>query len=136
LLRHLFDIIGNPAGGLAVQQHYIDIARWVKLAPPVSAERDERQRTFDEVAGSAHSGGARGENVSQKNIDKIDPAPADFPATAAGLMFQAQAMFLDFKELFVNRKDFGRALPAGGTKLVLSMRENLFQMARHGVYRS
>jgi len=115
-----------------MQQHHIDIAGRVKLAPPISAEGNERQRTFDEVTGSAYGCGACRENMAQENIDKIDPARADFPATAASLVFQAQSMFLDFEELFVNGENFGRPLPTGRTKLIFGMRENLFQMARHG----
>jgi hypothetical protein len=74
--------------------------------------------------------------MAQENIDKIDPARADFPATATSLVLQAQAMFLDFEELFVNGENVSGSLPTGGTKLIFGMRENLFQMARHGDYRS
>src|ERR1700736_2490772 len=119
LLRHLFDIIRNSTGGPAVQQHHIDIAGWIELAPPISTERDERQRTFGEFARSAYGGGACRENMAQQNIDKVDAARADFPATAARLMFQAQSMFLDFEELLIYRKNFSGTLPAGGTKLIL-----------------
>jgi len=119
-----------------VQQHHIDIAGRIELAPSISTERDERQRTFDEIAGPAHGSGARRKNMAQENIDKIDPACADFPATATRLVLQAQAMFLDFEELFVNGENVSGSLPAGGTKLIFGMRENLFQMARHGDYRS
>jgi hypothetical protein len=64
--------------------------------------------------------------MAQENIDKVDAARADFPATAARLMFQAQSMFLDFEELLIYRKNFSGTLPAGGTKLILRVRENLF----------
>ena len=74
--------------------------------------------------------------MSQQNIDKIGPARADFTATAASLMFQAQPMLFDLQEFFVKRKNFGGTLFAGDGKLVFCVREDLFEMARHGHYRS
>ena len=128
LLHHFFEVRRNFSGALAMEKHHIDIAEGIELAPAISTQSDQCQR-FRRGFLVTDSGGG-GENVSQQNIDKIGPARANFPATAASLMFQAQPMLFDLKKLLVKREDLRRAFFSRGGKLVLSVGQNLFQMSR------
>src|SRR5664279_4996137 len=86
LLHHLFDIWRNSAPALPVQKHDIDVAEWIELTAAVSAEGDECQRRFTRTGFFSSCGGRGRKGISQQNIDEIDPACANFPATAASLM--------------------------------------------------
>jgi hypothetical protein len=45
-----------------------------------------------------------------------------------GLVFQAQAVFFDFKKFFVKREDFSGASCTCAGKLTLRVRQNLLEM--------
>jgi hypothetical protein len=76
-------------------------------------------------------GRSGGKGIPQQDIDEIDPTRANFPATAARLMIQAQAVLFNLQKPFVDRENFSRALRAGHRELILSMRQDLFEMAGH-----
>ena len=101
LLNDLLDVRRDFSRLLAVQKHHIDIAKGIELAPAISTQSDQCQRRPRCLLLTTCRGRGRSENVSQQNIDKIGPARADFMATAASLVFQAQPMLFDLQEFLV-----------------------------------
>ncbi len=67
----------------------------------------------------------------QDDIDEINAPPADLPAADAGLMFQAEPMFLDSEEFLVERQNFRRPHGASGRELTLRMSEDLGEVTGH-----
>jgi hypothetical protein len=67
----------------------------------------------------------------EQNVDQINATRANLPAASAGLMFQAQTVFLDLKKLFVNGENFGRTLRARNGELVLGVGQDLVEMSSH-----
>src|SRR6266436_2089329 len=83
LLNDLLDVRRNLSRLWTVQEHHIDIAKGIELAPAISTQSDQCQRHPRCLLLTTCRGRGRGENASQQNIDKIGPARADFMATAA-----------------------------------------------------
>jgi hypothetical protein len=102
LLNDLLDVRRDLSGLWAVQKHHIDIAKGIELTSAISTQGNQCQRHPRYLLTTCRGRG-RSENVSQQDIDKIGPARADFMATAASLVFQAQPMLFDLQEFLVKR---------------------------------
>src|SRR3954468_2921780 len=91
LLRHLLNVGRNFAAILGMEQHHIDIAKWIQIATSISAKRDQSERRLR----SRDRVGRGSENMLQDNVNELPAARADFAATAARLMFQSQAVLFE-----------------------------------------
>jgi hypothetical protein len=118
-----------------MQKHDVDITEWIELAAAISAKSDQRQWNLG-LAISASGSGSAAEDVSQQNVDQFSSPRANFAATAAGLVLQAQAMLFNLEKFFVQWEDFCWPLGSCGSKTAFSMGQYLFQMSgrsHHGL---
>jgi hypothetical protein len=111
-----------------MQNHDIDITERIEFAPAVSAKSDQRQWNCG-LATSPSGSGSAAENVSQQNVDQFSAPRANFAPTAAGLVFQAQAMLFNVEKFFVKWEDFRWPPGSCGSKTAFSMGQHLFQMS-------
>src|SRR5882724_758851 len=111
-----------------MQNHNVDVTERIEFAPAVSAKSDQRQWNCG-LATSASGSGSAAENVSQQNVDQFSAPCANFAATAAGLVFQAQAMLFNIEKFFVKWQDFRWPPGSCGSKTAFSMGQHLFQMS-------
>jgi hypothetical protein len=114
-----------------VQQHDIDVAERIQLAAAVSSQRDKSKRGFRCARFLLRRRRRGGEGMLEQDVDQINATRTNLPAAAAGLMFQAQTVFLDLKKLFVNGENFGRTLCAGNGELVFGVGQDLVKMSSH-----
>lgn len=110
-----------------MQKHDIDVAKRIEFAAAVSTKSDQCQGDAG-LAVSASSGGGSSENVLQQNINKLGAPRANFAATSARLVLQAQAMFFNLEKFFVKREDLCRASRPCGGELIRRVRQDLFEM--------
>ena len=126
LLRHLFHISRDFACAVSMQQHDIDIAKRIQLAAAVSTQCNQRQRGL----WLPHRAGSSRKKMAQNYIDQFAAPGANFAATTAGLMFQAEPVLLQLEKFFVARKNFGWPLFSGDRELVFSMGQDFLKMSR------
>jgi hypothetical protein len=69
--------------------------------------------------------------VAQQNVHHLRAACTNFAATAIRLVPQAEAMFLDAKEFFVEWENLCRLRVPGGGEFALSVGQNLIEMPGH-----
>jgi len=115
-----------------VEEHDIDVAERIQLAPPVSAERDDRERGR-RTTSIANCGPDRCvENVLEKDVDQLDAQRANVAAAATVLVPQSETMLLDSEEFFIEWQRIRRPHRPRGRKLALGMSENFSEMAGSG----
>src|SRR5581483_2439664 len=70
--------------------------------------------------------------MPQHDIDELRTLLRDLASAAACVMFEPQAVVLDFQEFFVEREQLRRAFLTLQSKLLFSMREDFFTVTEHG----
>jgi hypothetical protein len=113
----------------AMQKHDIDIAKGIQFAAAVATEGDDSKRRI--TVSVIHDMIGRCKNVTQQHVDQINPARANFAATVARTLAQAQAVLFEFQKFAINRQNIGRTLRTGGGQFPLRMGQDFFEMPRH-----
>ena len=130
LFDHFADLRWKRARLLPVKKHHVDVAERIELGPAVAAQTPSG-RLRQLLPGCFMYRLGLSENVPQQHIHEFGATGADFAAAAAGLMSQAQPMFLDLEKFFVKRKNIGRPVGARRGELTVGVRENFIEMTRH-----
>jgi hypothetical protein len=99
-VKNLFDDLGcgrrNVSAALFVEEHDIDVAEGIQLAPAVTAKRENGQRSRGSTPVPVRKVDGRREDVLQQQVKELDPEQTDFAAAAAILVAQPESMLLDF----------------------------------------
>src|SRR5471030_2033775 len=113
-----------------MQEHDVNVARWIQFAPPVAAKGDQSHRLFLPSFAARRRDRCR-ENMLQKNVHQLDAELANFTTTTASLMSQTKPVLLDLEEALVKRQDLRRSFRPGRGKLILRVGQELGQVAQH-----
>ena len=69
LLDDLRGVGGNASTLFLMEEHDVDVAEWIQLAPSVAAERDNRERRRGAAPGARGRTNRRLKNMLEKNVD-------------------------------------------------------------------
>jgi hypothetical protein len=111
-----------------MQKHHINVTERIELTSPISAKGDQGQRNPVRAAATSGRRSRSPKYVLQQDVNQLSPPGANFTATSASLVLQAQSMLLNLQELLVKRENFGWTSGSCRREATCSMRQNLLQV--------
>jgi hypothetical protein len=111
-----------------MQKHHVDVTKRIELTPAISAKSDQGEWNPGCLV-SAGSIRSSTEDVLQQNINQLSTPGANFAATPARLVLQAQPMLFNLEKFFVKGEDFGWACGTRGREAAFRVRQNLLEVS-------
>jgi hypothetical protein len=84
-----------------MQQHNIDIAERIELAPAIATKSNKRQGHLSLTISTSRCGRCSPEDVSQQNINQFRSMRANLASASTSVVSQAQAVLLNLQKFFV-----------------------------------
>jgi hypothetical protein len=88
-------------GALLMQQHNVNVAKRVELAPAVSAKSNKRQGHLSLAISTSRCGRCSTKDVSQQNINQFRSTRANLASASTSLVPQAQPVLFNLQKFFV-----------------------------------
>jgi hypothetical protein len=84
-----------------MQQHNINVAERIELAPAISAKSNQSQGHLSLAISTSRCGRSSAKNVSQQNINQFRSTRANLASASTSLVPQAQPVLFNLQKFFV-----------------------------------
>jgi hypothetical protein len=84
-----------------MQQHDVNVAKRIELAPAISAKSNQRQGHLSFTISTSRRGRCSAEDVSQQNINQFRSTRANLAPASTSLVPQSQPVLFNLQKFFV-----------------------------------